>query len=100
MDFSDILVGDVKLMLGKVLKVSRRYLPPFWSFRENLAGGRYSPPPPPAGRGLSRSVTLNGGISLPGLYSELTQSLENLAQNRENRLSLYNITFMSDRNET
>ena len=52
MDFSDILVADVKLMLGKVLKVSRRYLLPFLSYRENPAGGgRYSPPP--AGRGLS-----------------------------------------------
>ena len=38
-DFSEVLVADVKLTLGKVLKVSRRYLPPFLSYRENLAGG-------------------------------------------------------------
>ena len=45
-DFSEILVAGVKLMLGKVLKVLRRYLPSFLSYRENPAGGgRYSPPP-------------------------------------------------------
>ena len=32
---------------GTVLKVSRRYLPPVFSYRENPAGGRICPPPPP-----------------------------------------------------
>ena len=32
-------------MLGKVLKVSCRYLPPFLIYQEKSAGGRYSPPP-------------------------------------------------------
>ena len=43
--FSEILMADVKLMLGRVLKVSRRYLPPVFSYRENPAGGRICPPP-------------------------------------------------------
>ena len=38
MDFYEILVADVKLMLRKVLRVSRRYLPPFLRYRENPAG--------------------------------------------------------------
>ena len=37
-DFSDFFVADVKLMLGRVLKVSRLYLPPFLSYPENPAG--------------------------------------------------------------
>ena len=49
-DFSDILVGDVKMMLGKVLKVSRRYMPPFLSYRENPSGGRRNSPPPSGAR--------------------------------------------------
>ena len=36
---------DVKLMLGKVLQVSPRNLPPFLSYRENPAGGDICPPP-------------------------------------------------------
>ena len=36
---TEILITDVKLMLGKVLKVSHRYLPPFLSYREQPAGG-------------------------------------------------------------
>ena len=51
--FSECLVGDVKLMLGKVIKVSRRYLPPFFSYRENPAGGAIFAPP--AGRVLTRA---------------------------------------------
>ena len=45
-DFSEILVEDVKLMPEQVLIVSRRYLPPFLSYRENPAGGggRICPP--------------------------------------------------------
>ena len=42
--FSKVLMADVKLMLGKVLKVSRRYLPPFLSYGENPAGGIRLPP--------------------------------------------------------
>ena len=42
-DFSEILVTGVKLMLEKVLKVSRRYLPLFLSYRENPAGGAFAP---------------------------------------------------------
>ena len=48
-DFSEISVVDVKLILGKELKVSRRYLAPFLSYQENPAGGQNLPP---AGRGL------------------------------------------------
>ena len=44
-DFSEILEADVKLMLGKVLKVSRPNLPPFLGYRENPAGGGRNPPP-------------------------------------------------------
>ena len=44
--FSEIFVEDVKLMLGKVLKVLRRYLLPYLSYRENpVGGGGYQPPP-------------------------------------------------------
>ena len=46
---SEISVADVKLMLGKVPKVSRRYLPPFLSYRENSAGGPESAPQRAAG---------------------------------------------------
>ena len=49
--FLEILVADVQLMMGKVLKVSRRYLPPFLSYRENPAGGGRICPPPPATSG-------------------------------------------------
>ena len=37
--FSEILVADVKSMLGKVLKVSSGYLSPFISYRENPTEG-------------------------------------------------------------
>ena len=49
--FLEILVADVQLMMGKVLKVSRRYLPPFLSYRENPAGGgaEYAPSPATSG---------------------------------------------------
>ena len=46
-DFSEILVEDVKLMLEKVLKVSRRYLPQFFLATERKSaegnGGRICP---------------------------------------------------------
>ena len=45
--FYEILEADVKLMLGTVLKVSRRHLPPFLSYRENPTGGGGICPPPP-----------------------------------------------------
>ena len=38
---------DVKLLLGKVLKISRRCLRPFLSYRENPAVSAKSAPPPP-----------------------------------------------------
>ena len=44
--FSAILLAGVKLVLGRVLKVSRWYLPPFLSYRENPAEGRNCPQPP------------------------------------------------------
>ena len=53
-DFPEILVEDVKLMLGKILKVSRRYLPPFLNNRENPAGGVIFAPP--VGRGLTHRM--------------------------------------------
>ena len=49
-DFSEILVSDVKLVLGKVLKVSRLYLPPF--FELSRKSGREGNICPLAGRGL------------------------------------------------
>ena len=50
-DYFLMLMEDAKSMLDKLLKVSRRYLPPFLSFRENLAGGAESPPPAKRGAG-------------------------------------------------
>ena len=44
--FSDFFLVDVKLLLGKVLKISRRYLRPFLSYRENPAVSAESAPPP------------------------------------------------------
>ena len=44
---------DVKLMLGKVLKVSHRYLPPCFSYRENSAGEGVESAPTPAGSVLT-----------------------------------------------
>ena len=41
--FSDILIEDVNLMLHKDLEVSRQYLRPFLSYREN-PGGRQNLP--------------------------------------------------------
>ena len=38
-DIYEILATDVKLTLGKVPKVLRRYLLPFLSYQENPAGG-------------------------------------------------------------
>ena len=44
-DSSKIVEADVKLTLGRVLKVSRPYLPPFLDYRENAAeGAEYIPP--------------------------------------------------------
>ena len=37
-DSSKILVGDVKVMPNKVLKVSRPYMQSFLSYRENMQG--------------------------------------------------------------
>ena len=53
-DFSEILVADVKLMLEKVLKVSRRYLLPFVIYQEKLAGGAFFAPPPSVRRVLRK----------------------------------------------
>ena len=49
-NFSVSSVADVKLMLGKVLKVSRRYLLPFLSYPEKPTGGGIRPPPPSGAR--------------------------------------------------
>ena len=51
-DFSEVLLEDVKSMPDKALKVSRRYLRLFLSYRENTGGGNIYPPPPQALRGL------------------------------------------------
>ena len=48
--FSEISLTEVKLMQGKVLTISRRYLMPYLSYRENPAGGRICPPPPSGAR--------------------------------------------------
>ena len=69
--FSEILVADVKLMLGKALKVSRRYLPLFLIYREIPAEG-LNFLPPPAGRmlthapiGYSWTLPAAGGGCIP-----------------------------------
>ena len=51
-DFPEILAEDVKLVTDKVLKVSRRYLLSFLSYRESRGGewGNIYPPPPSAAR--------------------------------------------------
>ena len=43
--FSEILIEDVKLIPNKVLKLSRRYLMSFLSYRENTGGGKIYPSP-------------------------------------------------------
>ena len=48
-DLSKNLLADDKSMPGKALKVSRRYLTPFLSYRESPAGGGGGIRPPPAG---------------------------------------------------
>ena len=45
-------MADVKLTLGNILQVSRRYLPLFLSYRENPAGGGGAESVLPAGRVL------------------------------------------------
>ena len=43
MDFSESLVGEVKLMPDKVLQLLRRYLLSLLSYRENKGGGNINP---------------------------------------------------------
>ena len=52
-------MADVKLLVGRLLKASRRYLPPFL---RKSGGGRYSPPPP-AGRVLMLSQSRHSNSS-------------------------------------
>ena len=59
-DFSEMLVADIKLILGKVLKVSRRYLSLFLGYRENPAGGRAEFAPPPSGMRVKRPYFIHG----------------------------------------
>ena len=48
------MLVDVKFMLGKVLKISRQCLPPFFSYRENPAGrAEFAPPTLQRGAGYS-----------------------------------------------
>ena len=53
--FFATLVGDVRLMPDKVMKVLRRYLLPFLSYRENTEGGGVIFPTP-ALRGLNMPI--------------------------------------------
>lgn len=47
------LTEDVKLVLDKALKVSRRYLPSLLNYQESLGGAEsLSPHPPPPARGV------------------------------------------------
>ena len=73
-DFSDFFLADVKLMLEKVMKVLRRYLLLFLSYRENPAGGQ-NLTPPPAGCGLSYKHLLRT-LGIP--YSFLRTFVNNL----------------------
>ena len=60
-DFSEILVKGIKLMPDTVLKVSRRYLLSFFSYRENTEGGNIYPP---ALRGLKAFTRVNNIVSI------------------------------------
>ena len=44
-DVSEVWVADLKLMLGKVLNVLCRYLPPFFELSRKAGRGAESPPP-------------------------------------------------------
>ena len=66
-DFPENLSEDVKFMPNKVMKVSRRYLPLFLSYRENTGGvGVIFPPSAARVKGCSMELTkkLPGGIPL------------------------------------
>ena len=72
-DFSEILLEDVKLMPNKVLKVSRRYLLSFLSYRENTGGGGGNIYPPALpGLSIHKSNFKNISIfdSFIALYGE------------------------------
>ena len=43
-EFSEIVMGDIKLMPNKIRKVSRGYLSSFLSYRETPSGGQNLPP--------------------------------------------------------
>ena len=45
-DFSGILIADVKLMLRKVINISRRYLLPFWAIKKMRRGWQNLSPTP------------------------------------------------------
>ena len=61
-DFSKSLLHDVKWMSDKLLKMSRRYLLLFLSYRENTEGEGvlFAPPPPPAARVNKARTTMKG----------------------------------------
>ena len=62
MNFSKILVADVKVMLGKELKVLRRHLPPI--FELSGKSGRGQNMPPPTGARVNPRLTGGGGYFL------------------------------------
>ena len=70
-DFSEILSKEVILMPEKVLKVSRRYLLSFLSYRVNTGGrGNISPPP---------SAALDNGLTFSHLNKNCSRGIYLLA---------------------
>ena len=63
--FSETIITDVKLMLNKVLKVSRRFLPSILRYLGNPGRWSESAPPPSARRRLS-SARLLGECHMTG----------------------------------
>ena len=58
-DLSEILMGDVKLLLDNVLKAYLQYIPQFLSYQENPEGSIICPPPPPNGAGVNNSASVD-----------------------------------------
>ena len=68
-DFPGKFTEDVKLMPDNVLKVLRRYLPSFMSYRDK-SGGAESAPPPQAGR-VNPCTESSGRCNRPFFFYEM-----------------------------